>query len=575
MLNSNNIVNKMKKIIKNQKSKIGKYFLVGFTVAMIYTSCRDNQWDNRLSGNEFDVSLLDAIEANPLCSRFHEAVVIAGYSDLLSQDNNFTVFVPSNDAWQTVDMNNVAAVRAIVAYHIAYGMFLSTNPALREPLQMSNTKVVNYNSETQTFNGAKITSADHVAGNGVFHITDGLMIMQNNIWEVISAMTELQQIQFIYSLNQEVMDMERSVQTGVNRLGRPVYDTIWMNVNNFLKQIPLYDEKEELTYIVLKNEGFDRLFDKYRSCFRGSTDMATDSLTRFHIAQDFTFRGRIDIAQYDTIVNIFGVKVPVKDAIIEESFEASNGIVYVIDQSNVLLKEKFKPTLIEGEDYLRADNSSFVFVRFKRWASGERDMFLSSSNRQTNTFHTIGTFGQDSIYTRASKLFQVTSEEHGGNIRANIQNFWIEYKSYVFSLDYEIHYVAYDDVLDHYDINEPPLRLYQKLFVSMPDRPTLRKATNNQIINNYLGDDICFVSQDTAGIHKERIMRQWSLDITANRPQLILEPINSPTANILRVDRVGELTMWLCNTALSTTGSEQGMLFLDYIKLVPKLPEED
>jgi hypothetical protein len=68
-------------------------------------------------------------------------------------------------------------------------------------------------------------------------------------------------------------------------------------------------------------------------------------------------------------------------------------------------------------------------------------------------------------------------------------------------------------------------------------------------------------------------MKQWTLSSDVN--QYIDTPVTTPDASIMEVDRVGELTMWLCNTARSNATSAQGMLFLDYIKLVPKLPEEE
>ena len=554
-------------------------FLIVCALAVLFPACRDKQWDEyqQLSDKETGGSLLNAIQENPDCSQFYQAVMKAGYDELLSQANNFTVFVPTNSAWQGVDMNNEALMKNIVAYHIAYGRFLSTNPEIREPVHMVNTKVIRYNNETQTFNGSKITSADHPAGNGVYHITDKIMELKKNVWEYIAGMKDYEQVDYINLLNHKEMDLEKSIQTGINAQGRPVYDTAWVNVNDFLKVVPLDNEMEELTYFVVKNEGFNHLFNKYRKYFNCATVAATDSLTRFNVCQDFIFNGIVDIAGFDTLTNAFGVKVPVKNVVVAESYDASNGRVYLIDQSNILLREKIKPVLIEGEDFIRSASPNNVFVRFKRWASGERDMMLSCSYLQADTIR--DEYGQ--FVERLTRTFQWNSA-----INANVVNCWVEYKAPVHSADYEIHYLSYDDIDDHFSRPLQTYRIEQKLFVSMPGRPVLRRGDvtyPNQIINNYLGNYRCFVSQDTAGIHKERIMKQWMLtdpnivnnNVREDPNQLLKQPINDSRASIMEVDRTGELTIWLCNTARTIAANGQGMLFLDYIRLTPKLPDEE
>jgi hypothetical protein len=59
--------------------------------------------------------------------------------------------------------------------------------------------------------------------------------------------------------------------------------------------------------------------------------------------------------------------------------------------------------------------------------------------------------------------------------------------------------------------------------------------------------------------------------------QFIKEPLTTPDAEIMAVTRSGELTLWLANSAKNDRNDDlrwQGWLFLDYIKLVPVLPEE-
>jgi uncharacterized surface protein with fasciclin (FAS1) repeats len=564
---------------------INKCLYVCAFVAAI-ASCKDDRWDEhaKITDELLGLSLKEAIASEAECSAFYAALLSTGYDTLLATANSFTVFAPTNSAWQAVSTTDL---KATVANHITYGKRLSTDAVfLDSALYMLNGKVVRYDRQAKTFNGATLTSADHVTANGVFHVTDKVVERRNNIWDYIYGLSSARypQVQFLKSaaVNYREMDISKSVPNGVNAIGQPVYDTAWRNVNTFLKIFPLDDETCEWTYIVLENEGFDRLYTKYRPCFMQPVVQRTDSLTYINVCRDFVFQGRIDVRQFDTIVNADGVKVPVGGgANIVREEECSNGRVYILRESNILLREKIKPVLIEGESYnpnAAADPES-IFTRYKLWASGERDMMLAGRVTQVDTMHVTGSQGQDSTYT-VSKTFEIDN-----NFKPNVYNSYVEYKVPVHAVSYEIHYVAYDDVASHFSEPLQTLRIEQKVFVSMPGRPVLQKGTKysaDAIANGYMTDrvddvarfDTCFVAIDTAGIHKERKMQKWT--ISRQKAQAIQTPVKSPQAYIMPVPTAGELTLWLCNTARDRNYASQlqGLLFLDYIKLVPILPEE-
>jgi hypothetical protein len=213
-----------------------------------------------------------------------------------------------------------------------------------------------------------------------------------------------------------------------------------------------------------------------------------------------------------------------------------------------------------------------VFTRNKpAWASGGKDIMLSGQARQpsnkgaSRTF-TNSTFGSDNRY-----------------------NSWIEYTVEVYSVPYEIHYVAYDDFPAHRYISSNDTNIFvlkQKLFVALPGRTPLRKdsrhSNDNFVVGNYMytggtmGVDTCFVAIDTAGVGpKVRKMRKYITNTTLAYVQAIQNPVQNAFAYTMSVPTAGELTMWLCNTAeiKDYASNYQGMLFLDYIDLVPILPE--
>lgn len=563
-----------------------KYLTVTCAIVLLFFACQTDPWDNHIreSGQAVGASLLDVVQENPEWSNFYQALATTGYDTLLQSANTYTVFVPVNSAWASVKMSDVNALKKIVANHIAYEKRLSTDDRLQsESLRMISGKRVSYNAETQSLNGAKVTSPDHVASNGVLHVTNKLVEALDNVWDNINKIRSNSQVTYLKSLGHREMDMERSVQTGVNMAGQPVYDTVWADVNDFLKETPLNDEAREWTYVVLKDEGFGALYEKYKPYFKMLNDPGetlTASVTSLSICRDFVFEGRIDIRLHDTITGIYGVKTPVKDARIDTVYECSNGRVYVIDKSNILLREKIKPVIIEGENFVSASDKNFIYKRYKQWASGDYDIMLSGQTKQTDTVFVLDSVGaripslvtgKDSVKAETKTFTTPGSAEAS---RANVNNFYVEYKAPVNSVSYNIYYVAFDDIGGFSSDANHIMRIEQKLFISMPGKPTLKKgnsASADAVTNGYLNDTICFVGIDTAGVHRETQLKQWTLEA---KTQFLKRPLTTPQAAVMVAPNVGELTLWLCNTTRRNATREQGIMFLDYIKLVPILNEE-
>ena len=565
-------------------------------LTLLMTGCYDNAWDSHVSSDKLSGNnLASVISKRPELSIFYHMLkktnyinVInsdsTNYFDILKSGNSFTVFAPTNSAWAGIDTTNVDQIRKLIGSVIVYKSYFTADNTFYKSVKTINGKNIFYDSGTQTFNGAKIITPDIRAGNGVIQITDKIVERRNNIWEYLSGKTAYEQFIYINSLNTKVMDLTKSVSVGVDISGRTLYDTVYKNINNFLLKYPLDNEDSLNTYVVIENPSFDNLYAKYNSSsmkfFRMNTNAQTDSLTRFNVCQDFVFKGIIDITKQDTLIDADGVKVSVRNAVVTDTYNCSNGRVYVVKDLTVKLKDKFQPIKIEGENFTNATNTNFVFTRYKISASGQRDVVLSCGQTQSDTLYRKLTGIRDSV---ASKTYFINS-----SIVANTQNFYIEYKVKVNSANYDVYYVAYDDIADHFDPtyrNFGVLNVIQKLYMSLPGAAPLAYGTmidpaalvadnKSAVLNNYLGNTRCFVGSGKAGVKELTKLTQWNL---VNPTQLLSAPIPTTvdaTADELQVSKTGVLTMWLCNSALSTTASRQGLLFLDYILLVPRITEE-
>jgi uncharacterized surface protein with fasciclin (FAS1) repeats len=539
------------------------------------TGCYETAWESHVSNNTYSkYNLSEVIAQKPELSTFYKVLKKTGYDQYLSSAISVTVFAPKNDAWSSVDTTNNAQLLKTISNLIVYKSYFTDSPDLYKSLKSINGKNIFYDSTEKTFNGASIDTTKNNcnlrASNGVIQLTDKVIELKDNIWEYLATKTDNSQFKYINSLNKKTMDLTKSIAIGVDLSGKTKYDTVWTNVNNFLKAYPIDNEDSLYTYIILENTDFNSLYTKYKPYFQMPSLAKTDSATNFNVCQDFVFKGDHDITTLDTLTNVDGVKVPLKNIVIKDSYVTSNGRVYVVSGLTIPLKNKIKPIKIEGENFNRASDANYIFTRYKLWASGQRDIAFSGGETQSDTLYRKTTGARDSI---VSKTYFINS-----NLVANTANFFIEYKAKVNSANYDIYYVAYDDNANDADLtyrNYGVYKVIQKLFISMPGGLPLAKGiTDNTagVANNYLGESKCFVGQGMAGVRELTKLKQMNLVPTT---QLVdfATPITTANSDVMTVTNTGTLTMWLCNTARSNAASRQGLLFLDYILLVPRVTE--
>ncbi|MDD4992403.1 MAG: fasciclin domain-containing protein [Paludibacter sp.] len=561
--------------MKNNNKVKYIFILPLLAISFLMSGCYESAWESHVSNETYSkYNLSEAISQKPELSTFYKILKKTGYDQFLSSANSFTVFAPKNEAWASIDTTNSAQLVKIVSNLIVYKSYFTDSPELYKSLKSINGKNIFYDPTTKTFNGAGIDTTKNNcnlrAANGVIQLTDKVIELRNNIWEYLSTKTTNSQFQYINSLSQKTMDLTKSIAIGVDQNGKTKYDTVWANVNNFLKSYPIDNEDSLYTYIVLENDAFSSLYTKYKPYFQMPSLAKTDSATRFNVCQDFVFKGEIDITKFDTLTNVDGIKVPLSNIVITDSYITSNGRVYVVSGLNIPLKNKIKPIKIEGENFNRASDANYVFTRYKLWASGQRDIAFAGGETQADTLYRRTTGVKDSI---VSKTYFINS-----NLVANIANFFIEYKARVNSANYDVYYVAYDDNPTDADPtyrNYGVYKVIQKMFVSMPGGlPLSFGITDNTrgVANNYLGEGRCFVGQGRAGVRELTKLKQMNLVATT---QLVdfTTPITTPNSDVMTVTNTGTLTMWLCNTARSNAASRQGLLFLDYILLVPRITE--
>ena len=103
---------------------------------------------------------------------------------------------------------------------------------------------------------------------------------------------------------------------------------------------------------MLTDAAWDAEVTKFKPYFSTSSTDSTTKAASWIVVSDFAVEGVYDPATVpDTILSKFNTKVPVTRNQIVRTVKTSNGIVYIMNKIDVQPNSKFKPIIIEGENY--------------------------------------------------------------------------------------------------------------------------------------------------------------------------------------------------------------------------------
>ena len=159
----------------------------GLLLAACGSDSNDSQPQERavqLNADQVGSSLVETIVADERFSILEELVIEAGLADTLSS-GAFTVFAPTNEAFQKLGADTLAAVKAdkelltsILTYHVLVGKSLATDVLASESFDTVNGKslAVSLRDGLPFINDSKILETDIVAQDSVVHVIDSVLL---------------------------------------------------------------------------------------------------------------------------------------------------------------------------------------------------------------------------------------------------------------------------------------------------------------------------------------------------------------------------------------------------------------
>lgn len=165
--------------------------LYGFAVVVLcisLTACDDDDDDDITTPGE-GTTISDFVDESGDLSTLAEALDTAGLSDTLAAEGPYTVFAPTNAAFEalTVDtlLQNDTLLAEVLQYHVvpsaAFADDLSDGQTLTT-LQ-GDALTVSIRGDTVQVDGATVTEADLEAENGVVHVVDGVLLGNRTAYE--------------------------------------------------------------------------------------------------------------------------------------------------------------------------------------------------------------------------------------------------------------------------------------------------------------------------------------------------------------------------------------------------------
>jgi uncharacterized surface protein with fasciclin (FAS1) repeats len=133
-------------------------------------------------------TVVEVASGNDDFSTLVAAVKAAGLAETLSGDGPFTVFAPTNDAFEALPKGvldsllkpeNKDALTKILTYHVLKGKVTSDKVKAGDVDTVEGSKVVIKTDDGVAVGSAKVVTPDVEASNGVIHVIDEVLIPES------------------------------------------------------------------------------------------------------------------------------------------------------------------------------------------------------------------------------------------------------------------------------------------------------------------------------------------------------------------------------------------------------------
>ena len=380
--------------------------IITLCIACLFYSCTDirDEHYNR-SDSLPNQTLCELIADNSDLTVFSKVIEIAGYDDLLSSSQTFTIWAPVNNALSNINVNLITKdeARRIVENHIArFNHSTSKSPLLA--VRMRNNKVYYFSEGGNSFGGAILQKHDIIAQNGILHTIQSQILYFPNIYEYILTSPHTSKMaEFIAQFEEYIIDplsiqADGTIRDTVYIRYNPLFDIegTWYWFGSYLSAGLGQINKEDSVYTALipDNAAWDAAYARMSPYFRAVRN--DESVQRFQtslaIIEDLFFRGKIeDPAEKDSLISTSPSVIQQPATLFDgtQKIQASNGLIFLTESNvNYNAPETFMKNIYveadEPDGRRIANNNTTVVPRILDGASSD----LATNSQFLEVFQT-------------------------------------------------------------------------------------------------------------------------------------------------------------------------------------------
>lgn len=353
---------------------------------LLLASCQDSAWDDHYGIQEgtANQTLMEVLSSNGEYSSFLKVLDDNKMLPLLTGDQSFTVWAPTNEAMQSFNLQT-DTVEKFIQNHINRYVYGAAD--LRDTnnvrIMMLNGKMQDFSYEAGKyyFNGIEM-NGETAAKNGVIHSIGSIAQYNPNLYQSLSVKENNCDSlgAFIKSFDVNKFEVTKSTVIGKNEKGQLVYDSVFTYSSKFMKNYgDIYKEDSVYTMVMPDNTAWGEAYasvSKYFRTFGDSiykkdntttykpdrkyaiNDALADSLTRGHtkeaITRNLLFRKNVEFspAAEDYLISTAGNVFYAPAHLVEGATDvaASNGKIKRISAWTYESLEAFFDTIeVEAE----------------------------------------------------------------------------------------------------------------------------------------------------------------------------------------------------------------------------------
>jgi uncharacterized surface protein with fasciclin (FAS1) repeats len=154
-------------------------------------------------------TVVDVIVNSPAHTTLETAVLAAGLAETLSGDGPFTVFAPTDAAFELIPadvmtsllMDPMGSLTYVLTHHVHSGNVLSTDLSdeMMVPTVAGTELTVSISDLGVFIDGAAVSTPDIVADNGVIHVIDAVMVPSD--LDIEESLLSIDESEYLYSVD--------------------------------------------------------------------------------------------------------------------------------------------------------------------------------------------------------------------------------------------------------------------------------------------------------------------------------------------------------------------------------------